>query len=192
MIRTILKTLGGLVLAAVCAFAVFRPFYVPTGSMADTIKEGDRLLIRMAGVKLDRNALVVIRFPVDREGYFIKRIVGLPGDRLRVAEKKLIVNGQPASEPWAKHATAYIDSYRDNFPSPPNTNLPSSAERMLKESVVNGEIVVPPGKYFVMGDNRDNSLDSRYWGFVETADIVATPVLVYQNAATGWRLRRLR
>jgi signal peptidase I len=77
------------------------------------------------------------------------------------------------------HKTGYIDSYRDNFPSEPNSPLPPAAMDMLENHVMNGEVVVPPGFLFAMGDNRDNSADSRYWGFVPRQNIVGTPLLVY-------------
>jgi signal peptidase I len=87
---------------------------------------------------------------------FTKRIVGVPGDRLRIVNKQLYRNGAAAAEPYAKHATSYVDAFRDNFPS--STNMPRLAPvatAMLRDNVQAGEVVVPPGKYFVLGDNRD-------------------------------------
>lgn len=183
MKRTLVRVLGGLVLLAACAFAVFRPYHVPTGSMEDTIKAGEHLLICTVAVRPERNALAVVRYPGRTGHYFIKRIVGLPGDRIRIRSKALHVNGRLVDEPWAKHGTPFVDSYRDNFPSPPNVPLDAGAQKMLKEHLVDGEVVVPPGHYFALGDNRDNSLDSRYLGFVAAQDVVARPVLAYYSAA---------
>jgi signal peptidase I len=75
----------------------------------------------------------------------------------------------------------YEDAYRDNFPSEPNVPLYQPAEEMLRKNVVNGEVVVPPGEYFVLGDNRDQSLDSRYWGFVSAGDLIGSPLLIYDS-----------
>jgi signal peptidase I len=121
----------------------------------------------------------VFRYPLDIREDYVKRAIGLPGDHIRLVNKQLILNGHPVNEPYVVHKTSYIDSYRDNFPSEPNTPLMPSALDMLEHHVVNGEVVVPPNTIFAMGDNRDNSSDSRYWGFVPRENIVGTPLIVY-------------
>ncbi|PWT91479.1 MAG: signal peptidase I, partial [Proteobacteria bacterium] len=83
------------------------------------------------------------------------------------------------NEPYVIHRSPMVDPYRDNFPSAPDTVMAPSALDMLQNHVQNGEIVVPPGFIFAMGDNRDDSLDSRYWGFVPRENIVGTPVIIY-------------
>jgi signal peptidase I len=103
----------------------------------------------------------------------------VPGDRIHLESKQLVLNGKFVSEPYVYHKTGYIDSYRDNFPGDPNVPVSDSAHDMLVNHLVNGEVVVPSGFYFAMGDNRDFSLDSRYWGFVPRDNIIGKPLIVY-------------
>jgi len=114
---------------------------------------------------------------------FIKRVVGVGGDRVRLNNKTLVVNGVSVKEPYAIHTSNFIDTFRDNFPQEPRPPLMREGwEDWLKQNVVNDEVVVPQGKYFVLGDNRDNSLDSRYWGFLERKDLLGKPVMIYLSA----------
>lgn len=168
-------------------------FVIPTGSMEETLLIGDHLLVDKlayapAGplskyllpyLDVKRGDIIVFRYPVDITQTFVKRVVGVPGDRIKIVNKQLYLNGKPVYEPYKYHKTDYIDPYRDNFPSEPNVRLFPPAEEMLRNHVVNGEVVVPPGHYFVLGDNRDSSLDSRYWGFVPRENIIGKPILIY-------------
>lgn len=165
----------------ILVFPFFARFFViPTGAMEDTIIIGDHLVVsRSSGGSPKRGDIVVFRYPIDRKQTFIKRVVAVAGDRLRIERKQIFLNGETASEPYAVHKTEYMDTYRDNFPSEPNVRLYEPADHMLATAVVNGEVVVPTGKVFVMGDNRDSSLDSRYWGFLDTTDIIGRPLFVY-------------
>ena len=161
---------------------VVRLFIIPTGAMENTILIGDHLVVsRSAPATPARGDIVVFRYPINPRQTFIKRVVALPGDRLRIASKKLFINGREVREPYVIHKTAYMDSYRDYFPSEPNVRLYEPAQAMLASNVDNGELVVPPGKLFVMGDNRDSSLDSRYWGFLDPAGIIGRPLFVYYS-----------
>jgi len=164
---------------------LLRPMVMPSGSMENTVLVGDHMLFetasRFTGREPARGELVLFRYPVNTGTIFLKRVIGLPGDRIRIDRKKLHLNGQPAAEPYAIHKTEYFDSYRDHFPSEPTVRLFPQALEMLAKNVVNGEVVVPGGKYFVMGDNRDSSLDSRYWGFISKSDIIGRPVLIYAS-----------
>ncbi len=168
-------------------------FVIPTGSMENSLLIGDHLLVDKlayspAGslsslilpyAEVKRGDIIVFRYPIDLSQTFVKRVVGVPGDRLRVANKILFLNGAAVEEPYVEHKTSYIDAYRDNFPSPPNTQIFDPALDMLENHVEDGEVVVPPGSYFAMGDNRDHSLDSRYWGFVPRENIIGKPLIVY-------------
>ena len=173
--------------------SLVQAFVIPTGSMEDSLLIGDHLLVDKLAYSppgpvsshllpyrdVHRGDIIVFRYPVDIHQTFVKRAIGVPGDHIRLVEKKLILNGHPVNEPYAYHKTGYIDSYRDNFPSDPNVHVSESALDMLSNHVVNGEVIVPPGYVFAMGDNRDSSLDSRYWGFVPRENIIGKPVIIY-------------
>ncbi len=168
-------------------------FVIPTGSMEDTLLIGDHLLVDKLAfapsgpvskyilpyTEVKRGDIIVFRYPVDIRQTFVKRVIGVPGDHIHLENKAVFLNAHKLNEPYKYHKTDYIDSYRDNFPSEPNVHLFDPAVEMLGKDVVNHEIVVPPGKYFAMGDNRDSSLDSRYWGFVPRENIIGKPLIIY-------------
>ena len=168
-------------------------FVIPTGSMEDTLLIGDHLLVDKLAYSppgpasryilpysdVKRGDIIVFRYPVDIQQTFVKRCIGVPGDRIRLENKQLILNGKPMNEPYVYHKTEYLDSYRDNFPNEPQMHMVDSGNDMLLNHVRNGEVVVPPGYYFAMGDNRDSSLDSRYWGFVPRGNIIGKPLIIY-------------
>ena len=127
-----------------------------------------------------RGDIIVFRYPVDIKQTFVKRVMGVPGDHIHLVNKQVWLNGHPLEDhAYAVHKVDYPDSYRDNFPTEPNTPIYAPAQQMLEKNVVNGDVVVPPGYYFAMGDNRDLSLDSRYWGFVPRQNIIGTPLIIY-------------
>ncbi|HEX3747090.1 MAG TPA: signal peptidase I [Bryobacteraceae bacterium] len=168
-------------------------FVIPSASMEKTLLIGDhvlvdkliyapsgpvsRLLLPYRDVR--RGDVIVFRYPLDIKEDYVKRAIGVPGDHIHLVNKQLWLNGHPVDEPYAIHSSSMIDPYRDNFPAPPNSALPPSAIDMLENHVVNNDLVVPPGFLFAMGDNRDDSSDSRYWGFVPRENIVGTPVIIY-------------
>jgi signal peptidase I len=168
-------------------------YVIPSVSMEDTLLRGDHLLVDkltyapsgavsqhlLPHREVRRGDIIVFRWPIDIRQNYVKRVIGLPGDRIHMVNKLVYLNGKPLNEPYAVHKTAYIDSYRDNFPADPNVRLPDPAIQMLEHDVRNGELVVPPGACFVMGDNRDNSADSRYWGFVPRENIIGKPLLIW-------------
>ena len=168
-------------------------FVIPTGSMEDTLLIGDHLLVDKLAYApagsltrhllpyedVKRGDIIVFRYPIDIKQTFVKRVMGVPGDHIRMVNKRVFLNGHPLEEPYKYNKTEYIDSYRDNFPGEPNVNLYAPAQEMLVNNVQNKEVVVPAGHYFAMGDNRDSSLDSRYWGFVPRENIIGKPLIIY-------------
>jgi len=168
-------------------------FIVPTPSMDKTVMVGDHLLVdKLSYAPADsfskhllpyteprRGDIIVFRYPMDISQNYVKRCMGVPGDRLKVVDKELYLNGHKLVEPYVQHVFPRLEPYRDNFPSEPYGPVYDRARQMLAEHVVNGEIVVPEGFYFAMGDNRDNSLDSRYWGFVPRENIIGKPLVIF-------------
>ena len=173
-------------------------FVIPTGSMENNLLVGDHLLVDKLAYApvgpvskyllpysdVKRGDIIVFRYPVDIRQTFVKRVIGVPGDRIRVENKQLIRNGVRVDEPYKVHKTEYVDSYRDNFPSTPYMPVSDGAQEMLQNNTKNGEILVPPDCYFAMGDNRDNSLDSRFWGFVPRGNIIGKPLIIYWSYDT--------
>jgi signal peptidase I len=168
-------------------------FVIPTGSMEDSLLIGDHLLVdKLAYAPSDsvgdailpyldvqRGDVIVFRYPIDLAQTFVKRVIGVPGDHIKIVDKQVFLNGKAIEEPYKVHKTEYDDAYRDNFPSPPNVQVYEPALEMLRDNVEGGELVVPEGKFFAMGDNRDLSLDSRYWGFVPRENIIGKPLIIY-------------
>ena len=172
-------------------------FVIPTGSMENTLLIGDHLLVDKLAYAPpgpiskfvlpykdpQHGDIIVFRYPIDINQTFVKRAIGIPGDHIRIVNQQVYRNGVRLVEPYVIHKSSY-DSYRDNFPSVDmNGAMPSSLNdplrAMLQDHVVNGEIVVPKDSFFAMGDNRDNSLDSRYWGFVPRENIIGKPLIIY-------------
>jgi len=169
-------------------------FIVPTPSMDTTVMVGDHLLVdKLSYAPPDsftryllpytdpkRGDIIVFRYPMDISQNYVKRVMGVPGDRIHIVNKVVYLNGKPLlNEPYAQHIFPNPDPYRDNFPTEPDGPVYDRAKQMLAEHVQNGELVVPPDSYFAMGDNRDNSLDSRYWGFVPRENIIGKPLLIF-------------
>ena len=130
-----------------------------------------------------RGDIVVFKFPFDDHPHYVKRVIGLPGDRLRIIRQQVYVNGTLLNEPYIIHDPNYSDAASDNFPPRQSYYLgvelrPEWAGE-IGSHIQNGDLVVPPGHYFVMGDNRDRSSDSRYWGFVDRDAIMGRPVIIY-------------
>jgi signal peptidase I len=179
---------------------VVQAFQVPTGSMENTLLVGDFLLTdkihygKDGGIwnkvlpyrPIQRGDIVVFHSPVDSSLYLVKRVIGLPGDRIRLRRGSVYVNGQALSESYVIHTNPYFDPYRDEFPTQAySLQADRKWRRSMAEHVQNGELVVPAGAYFALGDNRDNSLDSRYWGFVPRDNVVGRPLVIYMSVNHG-------
>jgi signal peptidase I len=159
-----------------------QPFVQPSNSMANTLLAGDRLFVRVwPKPSPARGDIVAFYYPLNRHEIYVKRVIGVPGDRIRISNKTVYRNGALLQEPYAIHESHYVDAYRDNFPTQPSIQLPPSAQSMLNQNVVHDELVVPEGSYFVLGDNRDDSSDSRYWGFVTASDLIGKPLIIYDS-----------
>jgi signal peptidase I len=174
-----------------------QPFVIPTSSMEDSLLVGDHLIVDKLAFapagsiskyllpyeEPKHGDVIVFRYPGDVTQTYVKRLIGVPGDRIKLVNGVVFRNGVRLNEPYAFQKFTY-DAGRDNFPGSLRTNVRQELalqlqREMLERNVVDGEVVVPPGNYFAMGDNRDNSEDSRYWGFVPRQNIIGKPVLVY-------------
>jgi signal peptidase I len=163
---------------------VVQAFKIPTGSMENNLLVGDHLLVNKfrygpTSADLERTLLpidtirrgdvVVFKYPEDPERDFIKRVIGLPGEILEVREKRVYINGEPIEEPYV-HFLQPAGAYGE------------FAAFDVREQY--GPVTVPEGHYFVMGDNRDNSQDGRYWGFLPREYIKGKALLVYWSFDT--------
>jgi signal peptidase I len=164
-------------LALVIRAFVVQAFKIPSGSMLETLQIGDHLLVNkfIYGVKIpfthvyvlditdpERGDVVVFEYPEDPSVDYIKRVVGEPGDLIEIRDKQVYVNGDPLDEPYKQHTDPHIqNSPRDNF----------------------GPYTVPEGQYFMMGDNRDESYDSRFWGPVAEESVVGLAWRIYWSWA---------
>jgi signal peptidase I len=175
---------------------------IPSGSMEKTVLVGDHLIVSRFGfdagvpftdwhVPLWRNPkrqqIIVFRAPLPEEGNpdFIKRCIGVPGDHVKIVEGQVYVNGTKLNEPYVQHTYGYENTAVENYPPSTISMLDGGVTQEWTDDfsnhVVNGEIVVPPNEYFMMGDNRDDSRDSRFWGFVPRANIIGTPLIIYMS-----------
>jgi signal peptidase I len=173
---------------------VVQAFQIPSESMENTLLIGDYLLVDKFSFgpgglwsnilpyqKIRHGDIVVFRWPVHPEQHFVKRVIGVPGDRIRLVGGKVFVNGTPMNEGYAVHKLLNHDSFRDEFPSQRSIspNVTSSWWAEIPLLTRRSDLMVPEGQYFVLGDNRDESLDSRYWGLVPRENIVGKPLLIY-------------
>ncbi|HUS18532.1 MAG TPA: signal peptidase I [Terriglobales bacterium] len=174
-------------------------FEIPSTSMKNTLLVGDRLFVDRTTVApktswvgpvipysdIRRNDIIVFISPKEPGLYVVKRIIGVPGDRIHLVNGKLFRNGEPVDEPYVVRNGTY-DPYRDEFPSqpPPFDAVSSEWHVSLNTFIQGGDLMVPEGGYFAMGDNRDVSYDSRYWGFIPRANVIGRPMFIFWSFET--------
>jgi len=181
---------------------IVQAFKIPSASMEGTLLIGDHLLVNkfiFGGTgawyekllpyrQLERGDIIVFKYPYGDHQHYVKRVIGLPGDHLKLVDQNMFINGRALPEPYVVHDPgAPYDPLSYNFPTPSSHFVNSATKpevinwlgHEMRKFVQGDEIVVPPGKYFAMGDNRDHSEDSRYWGFVDRDAIMGRPFLVY-------------
>jgi len=173
---------------------IVEPFRIPSGSMMPTLRAGDFILVNKSsfGIRLpvinkkiygegapERGDVAVFRYPEEPSVAYIKRIVGLPGDRIQYRDKKLYVNGEPANQldiPDGDHEQQNLDARTEQLSGREHQILVSPYARGPRV-----DIVVPEGHYYVLGDNRDNSRDSRFWGFLPDENLIGKAFIIWMN-----------
>jgi len=177
---------------------IVQAFKIPSASMEGTLLIGDHLLVNkfiFGGTgawyekllpyrQLERGDIIVFKYPYADHQHFVKRVIGLPGDHLKLIDGDVFIDGKRLYEPYAVHdSSASYDPFNYSFPSIRGQMISLNAipewRPEIRKYVQGDEIVVPPGRYFAVGDNRDNSQDSRYWGFVDRDAIMGRPFLIY-------------
>jgi signal peptidase I len=191
---------------AVLVFYFVRAFFVeafkiPSGSMERTLLPGDFLLVdklaygaevpftslRVPGYRTpQRGDIIVFQYPLDETKTYVKRLVGLPGDTLSMREGTLVRNGVVLREPYVVHSDPDLDPGNDQFGWQRHYLVRTAEAAGFGDHPTRnnwGPLIVPAGKYFALGDNRDNSEDSRYWGFVPAENVRGRPLVVYYSYA---------
>ena len=172
---------------------IVQPIRIPSSSMEPTLLVGDLMLMDkqmvegsghglLPPVTVKHGDVVVFHDPVDDpKVHLVKRVIGVPGDKIHLRDGVVYRNGQPLTESYAVYRQSSEDRYRDDFPDlqTMQTRVNPDWWIQLRTLVQNGEVTVPKDSYFVMGDNRNDSEDSRYWGFVPRNAIVGVPLLIY-------------
>jgi signal peptidase I len=173
---------------------IVQAFQIPSESMENTLLIGDYLLVDkfrygrgsawdwiMPYRPVKRGDVIVFRYPVNPTQHFVKRVIGVPGDHVRLIDRRVYINGTPLQESYVRYTSQVHDVFRDEFPrlNVPVAGLEGAWWLQMQKLVQDGQLIVPEGYYFVLGDNRDESLDSRYWGFVPRENVIGRPLLIY-------------
>jgi len=184
---------------------IIQAFEIPSSSMERTLLIGDHVFVNrvqfsprtswispiVAYSNVNRGDIVVFLSmdPRTPDLYIVKRIIGIPGDRIHLRDGVVYRNGQKLDEPLARHDVGLpYDAYRDNFPAVSavdESNVIDEWKLTMGSHIENGDIVVPPDSYFGMGDNRNVSLDSRYWGFIAEDHVIGRPMFIYWSFETS-------
>jgi signal peptidase I len=191
LIRSLLEIV---VIAIFIVTFVVQPFRIPSESMQPTLFVGDfgladkqafafegPLARLLPPGRVERGDLMIFHYPVDPHQYLVKRVVGVPGDRIRLRGGRVWIDGSLLAEPYAFYSPSPANAFRDEFPTVRETRpaLRPSWSGQLQRATRDDELIVPSDEYFVLGDNRNDSEDSRFWGFVPRSAIVGRPLLVY-------------
>ena len=182
---------------------IVQAFEIPSSSMENTLLIGDHVFVnreqfapatRWLGPMLPyreirHGDIVVFLSPAEPGLYVVKRIMGIPGDRIHLRDGIVYRNGEKLNEPYVIHQGGEMayNPYRDNFPSVPPleyNQVTPDWQLLLKQDIQGDDLVVPPDSYFAMGDNRDVSYDSRYWGFVPKQNVIGRPMFIYWSFET--------
>jgi len=180
---------------------ILQAFEIPSSSMEDILLIGDHVFVNREQFApktswmpilpyrdIKRGDIVVFLSPAEPGLYVVKRIIGIPGDRIHLIDGAVYRNGEKLNEPYVMHKgpIAY-DPYRDNFPAVPPSetyNVSPEWQLLMRTHIEGQDIVVPKDGYFGMGDNRDVSLDSRYWGFIPKENVIGRPMFIYWSFNT--------
>ncbi len=182
---------------------IVQAFEIPSSSMENTLLIGDHVFVnreqfapasRWVGPLLPyrqirHGDIVVFLSPAEPGLYVVKRIMGIPGDRIHLRDGAVYRNGEKLNEPYVIHQDGQMayNPYRDNFPSVPPSEYDQVTpewQLLIKQYIQGEDLVVPNDSYFAMGDNRDVSLDSRYWGFVPKQNVIGRPMFIYWSFET--------
>jgi len=182
---------------------IVQAFEIPSSSMENTLLIGDHVFVnreqfaprsRWIGPLLPyrqirHGDIVVFLSPAEPGLYVVKRIIGAPGDRIHLRDGVVYRNGEKLNEPYVIHQTSgeAYNPYRDNFPAVPPSDYNSVTpewQMLIKQYVQGDDLVVPANHYFAMGDNRDVSYDSRYWGFIPQENVIGRPMFIYWSFET--------
>ena len=181
---------------------ILQAFEIPSSSMEDTLLIGDHVFVNREQFApktswvgpllpyrdIKRGDIVVFLSPAEPGLYVVKRIMGIPGDRIHLRDGAVYRNGEKLNEAYVMHkGPVPYDPYRDNFPAiPPSDayNVSPEWQLQMRSHIEGDDIVVPKDSYFGMGDNRDVSLDSRYWGFIPQGNVIGRPMFIYWSFET--------
>jgi signal peptidase I len=181
---------------------IVQAFEIPSSSMEDTLLIGDHVFVNRVQFSpqskwigpivpyrsIRRGDIVVFLSPAEPGLYVVKRIIGVPGDKIHLRDGQVYRNGEKLNEPHVVHKLGDYSPYRDNFPAASadlaNASPTPEWQVAMRQYIQGDDIVVPPDSYFGMGDNRDVSYDSRFWGFIPQENVIGRPLFIYWSFET--------